>query len=231
MAVPLLRAAEAPSSASLEQQIAALESELLQAQAERFRQKQQLEYADPEAIKLRQVAKTIEKDLIDTRRAYADHMLVRHENLRTLEDEISALFRASSDAQQEADAIRNEVALAGQKNAGAASTLTAELEDAVTRSKDLQQQAINKTKEFNASRDAAAAADPESAALRKRVNELDGRHREAFAKLNQYLDQREEIKSLDRKRMDIAGQLADVKKQLGAAPAAPAGIQSPAPAP
>ena len=223
-----LRAEEAPSPESLDKQIAVLEEELLRAQAERFRQKHQLEYSDPEAIKLRQEAKTVEKELIDARRAYSDYMLARHENLRTLEDEIAALFRSSAEAQQQAAVIRNEIDL-GEKNNADTAGLTEQFEDATVRGKALEQQAVAKTKEFNSTRDAAAAGDPESARLLAAVNDLDTRHRDAFARLNARLDESEVIQSLELKRREMAGQLVDLKKRRAALGAVPAPASAPAP--
>jgi hypothetical protein len=223
-AVPFASAEEAAadpavSAEELDHQIETLEAELIQSQAERFRQKHQLEYADPEAITMREEAKAAEKQLIEARGAYEQRMLANHPELRAMEDEITRLFRASSEARQTAEVVGREITLANDKGDDA-SALVNEAEDTAARAKDLEQQAIAKVKEFNEARDTAAAADPESARQLEELKELDVRHREAFARLNQRLDGSEEIKSLDQKRIEIAAKLQELKSRREAASAA-----------
>jgi uncharacterized small protein (DUF1192 family) len=216
LALPGLLIAEDPPAsvltlAEVDARIAALEQDMQAAQADRYRQKHQIEYNDRSAMPLRVEAKQYEKEVLDLRKAYDMRLRVINKEVRDAEAKISRLQQEAIKASQEADAIQREILFARNHGDEASGDRLAGLENeralAATNATALSAEALALTQTLQQRKSDVAARDEQATALAAQLAEKENVYRQAFGALHQNLERAPEVLALDEARQKLAAEL------------------------
>ena len=195
---------------SLEQiqaRITELESELIQAQAQRYQAKHGIEYSDPRIMPKRQEAKKLEKELLDTRAAYQERLRLLDETIRTNESSIARQQKEVGDMVQLAEAIQREIEFTAvttnAATAGQRPVLEAEWKLAQEQIQSKRDAIAQATKDLHARQAEVTARDATCAELAARVTKLEKDYLERFGAMHRDIDEKEAIANLDKARLEI----------------------------
>ncbi|HMP89556.1 MAG TPA: hypothetical protein PJ991_05120 [Kiritimatiellia bacterium] len=203
----------------IETRIQEIEQELLQHQADRFRQKHAVEFADPEAIPLRIESKTMEKELLELRRAHDTRLRIIDDEYRTLQREARESHKRLRDKEMLLRSAQRELAAAMES--------TGQPEDREVIVNQLRIDIANYEAEIAVIRQTNAELlqgiatrkqgitekDSEAFALQHQIDELEPRYREMYGLLHQSVDAHEDVVKLDAARQALALELQSLRRE------------------
>jgi chromosome segregation ATPase len=209
-----------PAAATLEQvnsRIHAIEAALIKAQADRYRQKHELEYGDDALTPMRIEAKKLEKQLLEVRKAYNDRLRVLDEGIRTSESTIAATHKEITELGQLVEAIQREVQFAGDAGDATVKARLPDLETEVTQTEDqiMEKQANVKEamQQLEERKKEVASGDQEAKAMLDEITALEAQYKASFGQLNTATDNSDAIKALDDQRQGLAAELQQLQEQ------------------
>lgn len=203
--------------------IQGLEMELIQAQAERFRVKNRIEYGDKELEPLRIKSRQLEARIAELRKDYEERLIVLDETLRGMNAEVSRKFKEVSDLELLKEAIQRETTLAADQGGAAKVELARHLQveqeqmDAQLNTARLDIQRL--TGQLTERKQEITAGDKKARATLEELNEAEAEYADISSQLHGKINERPEVKKLDDPRVELASELQrlrDLKKKLQA---------------
>jgi len=194
--------------------IGSLEGEMIQAVANRDKQKRQAEFEDENASPLRVESKKVEKQLLDQRTAFDTRVRLLDPEIRRLEGNLKRHHEEIKDYNGLMAAMDREIKFAESATNGAAGQiagLNAEVDTNREMIKQVQTAIDQLNTELADRKKNVAETDAEAGRLAAQIKELDEKHRQILSEMNSVIDDKVEIKQVDDNRHAIMAELQKLR--------------------